>query len=37
MPIDETIFAEPKQIYQIRFPEKDIIVKVKNFKSLSFS
>lgn len=36
-PIDETIFAEPKQIYQIRFPEKDIIVRVKNFKSISFS
>ena len=28
--IDETIFAEPSQIYQVRFPEKDIKVRVKN-------
>jgi len=27
--VDDTIFAEPSQIYQIRFPEKDIRVRVK--------
>jgi len=35
--IDDTIFAEPNQIYQIRFPNKDIKVRVKDFKSVSFS
>jgi hypothetical protein len=36
-PIDDTIFAEPTQIYQIRYPNKDIRVSVKNFQSVSFS
>lgn len=35
-PVDDTIFAEPNQVYQIRFPEKDIRVRVKNFQSVSF-
>jgi hypothetical protein len=35
--IDDTIFAQPNQIYQIRFPERDIKVKVKNLKGVSFS
>lgn len=34
---DDTIFAEASQIYQIRFPEKDIRVRVKNFNNVSFS
>jgi len=36
-PIDDTIFAEPSQIYQIRYPNKDIKVSVKNFQSVTFS
>jgi hypothetical protein len=36
-PVDDTIFAEPSQIYQIRYPNKDIKVSVKNFQSVSFS
>lgn len=35
--IDDTIFAEPSQIYQIRYPNKDINVRVKNFKTVNFS
>ena len=35
--IDETIFAEPTQTYQIRFPGKDISVRVKNLKTVNFS
>jgi hypothetical protein len=35
--IDNTIFAEPDQIYQIRFPNKDIKVRVKNLTSVDFS
>ncbi len=35
--IDDTIFAEPTQIYQIRFPNKDITVRVKNLKTVNFS
>jgi hypothetical protein len=35
--IDDTIFAEPSQIYQIRFPNKDITVRVKNLKAVNFS
>jgi hypothetical protein len=35
--IDDTIFAEPTQMYQIRFPNKDINVRVKNLKSVNFS
>jgi hypothetical protein len=36
-PVDDTIFAQPNQIYQIRFPNKDIRVSVKNFQSITFS
>jgi hypothetical protein len=35
--IDDTIFAEPIQIYQVRFPGKDISVRVKNLKTVNFS
>ena len=35
--IDDTIFAEPSQTYQIRFPNKDINVRVKNLKTVNFS
>jgi hypothetical protein len=34
--IDETIFAEPSQIYQIRYTNKDIKVRVKNIKTVDF-
>jgi hypothetical protein len=35
--VDGTIFALPNQIYQIRFPGKDIRVRVKNFQTVSIS
>jgi hypothetical protein len=35
--IDETIFAQPNQIYQIRFPGRDIRIRVKNLKTVNFS
>ena len=35
--IADTIFAEPTQMYQIRFPNKDINVRVINFKGINFS
>ena len=35
--VDNTIFAEPNQIYQIRFPSKDIVVRVKNYQTTNFS
>jgi len=35
--IDDTIFAEPNQVYQIRFPESDIKVRVKTLKNVDFS
>lgn len=35
--VDDTIFAEPSQVYQIRYPTKDIRVSVKNFQSITFS
>lgn len=35
--IDETIFAEPSQIYQIRYPNKDIRVRVRNLSTVNFS
>jgi len=35
--VDGTIFAMPNQIYQIRFANKDIRVKVKNLQSVSIS
>jgi len=35
--IDDTIFAQPSQIYQIRFPEKDIKVRIKQQTNVDFS
>ena len=35
--IDDTIFAQPNQIYQIKFPEKDIKVRIKQLKNVDFS
>ena len=35
--VDNTIFAEPNQIYQIKFPQKDITVRVKNYQTTNFS
>jgi hypothetical protein len=35
--VDETIYAQPSQIYQIRFPNKDIKVRIKNLKTVDFS
>jgi hypothetical protein len=36
-PIDGILFAQPSQIYQVRFPEKDIVVLVKNYTSTTIS
>jgi hypothetical protein len=36
-PVDDTIFAEPSQTYQIRFPNKDINIRVKNLSTVNFS
>jgi hypothetical protein len=36
-PVDDTIFAEPNQVYQVRYPQKDIVVRVKNLQNVSFS
>jgi hypothetical protein len=35
--VDDTIFAEPDQIYQVRFPNKDIKVRVKSLGTTNFS
>lgn len=35
--VADTIFAEPTQIYQVRFPGKDINVRVLNYKTINFS
>jgi hypothetical protein len=35
--IDETIFAEPRQIYQVRFDNQDILIRVKNLSTTNFS
>ena len=35
--IDDTIFAQPNQIYQVKFPEKDIKVRIKQLKNVDFS
>lgn len=35
--VDNTIFAQPNQIYQIRFPSKDVVVRVKNYQTTNFS
>jgi hypothetical protein len=34
--IEETIYAEPDQIYQVRFATKDIKVRVKNLSTIDF-
>jgi hypothetical protein len=36
-PTADTIFATPTQTYQIRYPNKDINVRVLNLKSVNFS
>jgi hypothetical protein len=36
-PTADTLFATPTQMYQIRFPNKDINVRVLNLKSVNFS
>jgi hypothetical protein len=35
--VDDTIFAEPSQVYQVRYPSKDINIRVKNLKTVNFS
>ena len=35
--VNETIFAEPNQIYQVRFPNTDITVSVLNYKTTNIS
>jgi hypothetical protein len=35
--VDDTIFAQPNQTYQVRYPNKDINVRVKNLKTVNFS
>jgi hypothetical protein len=35
--INETLFATPSQIYQIRFPNKDITVSTLNLSTVNFS
>ena len=35
--VDDTIFAEPNQMYQIRFPNKDVIISLKNLRTTNFS
>ena len=35
--VDDTIFAQPNQTYQIKYPNKDINVRVKNLKTVNFS
>lgn len=36
-PVDNTLFALPNQIYQVRYPAKDIRVRVKNFRGVQVS
>lgn len=36
-PVDNTLFALPNQIYQVRYPNKDIRVRVKNFRGVQVS
>jgi len=35
--VDDTIFAQPNQVYQIRFPDNDIKVRAKSLKNVDFS
>lgn len=36
-PTDSTLFALPNQVYQIRYPNKDITVRVKDFQTVTIS
>jgi hypothetical protein len=36
-PTADTLFATPTQIYQVRYPNKDINIRVLNLKSVNFS
>lgn len=36
-PVADTLFATPTQIYQIRYPNKDINIRVLNLKSVNYS
>jgi len=36
-PSADTLFATPTQIYQVRYPNKDINIRVLNLKSVNFS
>ena len=35
--IDDTIFAQPSQMYQIKYPNKDIRIRVKNLATVNFT
>jgi hypothetical protein len=35
--VDDTIFAEPNQIYQVRYNNQDINIRVKNLSTVNFS
>jgi hypothetical protein len=35
--VDDTVFAQPSQYYQVRFPTKDINIRVKNLATVNFS
>jgi hypothetical protein len=35
--VADTIFAEPSQIYQVRFPTSDIKISVNNLSTIAFS
>ena len=35
--VDDTIFAEPNQIYQVRYPNTDIQIRVKNLSNTNYS
>ena len=35
--IDDTVFAQPSEILQIRFPEKDISIRVKKLNKPTFT
>lgn len=35
--VDDTIFAEPSQIYQVRYPNTDIQIRVKNLSNTNYS
>jgi hypothetical protein len=35
--IEDTIYCEPSQILQVRFPQTDIVVRIKNLTTVNFS